>query len=74
MGNGEALTIKVMDQASQQGAAELFCLAFEDNPAALNLYGKLGFENAVIPELEERLEEEGQVLSRRRVLLRKVLS
>ena len=73
-GIGAALAQEVMDQAAREGAPELICLGFQDNSAALNLYGDLGFAPAIIPALEEQLEEEERTEGWRRVLLRKALS
>jgi GNAT superfamily N-acetyltransferase len=74
MGVGEALVQIVIDRAKAEKAPELFCLVFDDNSPALNLYGKLGFQRVVLPAFEELLKEEMQVLGRRRVLLRKALA
>jgi GNAT superfamily N-acetyltransferase len=73
MGVGEALVQRVIGQAEEEKAPALFCLVFEDNRAALNLYAKLGFQRALLPALEVQLEEESQTWGSRRVLLRKVL-
>lgn len=73
MGLGEALVRQVIEQAKEEKAPALFCLVFEDNRAALNLYAKLGFQRALLPALDEQLEEEIPLYGCRRVLLRKAL-
>ena len=74
LGIGEALLQQVIEQAEAEKASALFCLVFEDNRAALNLYDKLGFHIAVLPALEKELADEIRTYGRRRVLLRKALS
>ncbi|MCL4500965.1 MAG: GNAT family N-acetyltransferase [Deltaproteobacteria bacterium] len=73
MGIGEALTLKVMQQAEAEGASELLLLVAEDNWPALKLYDKLGFEKTVIPALESQLEEERLVRGKRRLVMRTAL-
>ncbi|MCX6554727.1 MAG: GNAT family N-acetyltransferase [Candidatus Aminicenantes bacterium] len=73
MGIGEALSRKVMEQARMESARELSLLVYEDNPAALSLYAKLGFARVIVPELEKMLEEERSASGRRRVVLRRQL-
>jgi ribosomal protein S18 acetylase RimI-like enzyme len=63
----------VIEQAKAENAPVLSCLVYEDYPAALNLYRKLGFEKIVVPGLEEQLEAERSLQGRRRVLFRKPL-
>jgi len=74
MGIGEALVQRVITKAEEEKAPELLCLVFDDNRAALNLYDKLGFQRAVLPALEEKLEAEMRAWGRRRVLMRKALA
>jgi ribosomal protein S18 acetylase RimI-like enzyme len=74
MGVGETLTRRVIEQATAEGAPELFLNVDDDNRPALDLYRKLGFERVVLPVLEEEFIAEGQRNGRRRVTLRKRLS
>ena len=73
MGIGEALSRKVIEQASQEGARELLLLVHEDNRNAVELYRKLGFERRKIEGLEESLEKERSATGRRRVVMGKLL-
>lgn len=73
IGIGEALSRKIMEQARMENARELSLLVYEDNPAALKLYAKLGFARVIVPELEKMLEEEKSASGRRRVVLRRQL-
>jgi GNAT superfamily N-acetyltransferase len=74
MGVGETLTRRVIEQATTEGAPELFLNVDDDNRPALDLYRKLGFERVVLPVLEEEFIAEGRKNGRRRVTLRKQLS
>ena len=71
MGVGEELTIKVIQEAKEEGAEELLLLVREDNQRAISLYRKLGFEIVALPALEEMLEKERLSLGYRRVAMRK---
>lgn len=73
LGIGEDLSRRVIEQAVAEGAKELFCLVRNDNYAAQNLYGKLGFESWIIPSIKEQLEKEWIAFGIRRVVLRKAL-
>lgn len=73
MGIGEALTDKVVEYAASQGASALWLVVNEDNLRAVRLYQKLGFEIAVRPALEPKLEAEKKLSGRRRIAMRKTL-
>lgn len=73
MGIGEALTNQVASHAASQGAPELWLVVKEDNLRAIRLYQKLGFETAVRPSLEPKLEAEKALSGCRRVAMRKPL-
>lgn len=72
-GIGEKLSRVVIDRACAEGAQTLDLLVFDDNDRAVQLYRKLGFEMAVIPELEPRLVSEADQAGRRRIVMRKRL-
>lgn len=69
MGIGEALTRRVIEQASAEGARELRLLVYADNAPAINLYRKLGFEIIDAPEFAQRLDSEAHQTGRRRVVM-----
>jgi len=71
MGIGQDLCRRVMAQAHQEQARELFLLVYQDARPARALYRKLGFEDTIIPGLAEILE--GDTTGRRRLAMRKVL-
>jgi ribosomal protein S18 acetylase RimI-like enzyme len=73
MGIGEGLSRVVMERAKQENAKGLYLLVRQDNYKAINLYRKLGFENRIIPALEERLRQERLETGYRRVVLSKAL-
>lgn len=73
MGIGEALSQKVIAEATQEGVEKLKLFVFEDSQPAVRLYKKLGFVKTVIPELESQLEEEKKQLGRRRIVMEKTL-
>lgn len=70
-GIGEALTLRVIEQARALAAPELLLALYEDNANAINLYRKLGFEQITVPALEPQLEAEKSQCGRRRVIMRK---
>jgi GNAT superfamily N-acetyltransferase len=74
LGVGEELVRIAIERAAQEGAAELCCLVFTDNHAALDLYIKLGFMQVMRPEIETSLQEEHKSSGRRRVVLCKPLT
>lgn len=70
LGLGEALTLKVIEKAQDEGAEELHLFVFEDNRRAIMLYRKLGFAINRFPQVEEKLEEERKSCGgRRRILM-----
>ena len=69
MGIGYQLTKIAMEVAAKKGASEIRLLVFQDAKPANNLYRKLGFRQISIPELDEQLEEEAKMISRRRIIL-----
>ena len=73
LGVGEALTMRVIDQARAEHAPGLFLRVFEDNAPALALYRKLGFEPVALPALADDLAADVRNYGRRRVPLRKSL-
>ena len=73
MGIGRELSMKVIEKADEEGAAELNLLVYEKNKAAINLYRQLKFEPVLIPGLEEQLEREYSETGSRRVPMRRVL-
>jgi signal peptidase I len=73
MGIGEALCRQVIDRARADGIRELFLLVYDDNPPAINLYCKLGFERTGLPALQSQLDEEFENTGRRRVVMRRGL-
>ena len=73
MGIGEALSRKVIAEATQEGAEKLKLFVFEDSRPAVQLYKKLGFEEVIIPELVPKLEEETKQLGRKRIVMEKLL-
>jgi ribosomal protein S18 acetylase RimI-like enzyme len=74
LGVGERLVRVAMARAAQEKAAELCCLVFIDNHAALNLYRKLGFVQVWRPEIEIRLQEAHETTGERQVVLCKSLT
>ncbi|MDQ1262233.1 MAG: hypothetical protein QG575_1414, partial [Euryarchaeota archaeon] len=72
-GIGEGLCQQVIDRAKDDGIRELFLLVYDDNPQAINLYRKLGFERTRLPALETQLDEEFKKTGRRRVVMRRGL-
>jgi signal peptidase I len=73
MGVGEALCRQVIDRAKADGLKELFLLVYDDNPPAINLYRKLGFERTRLPALQPLLDDELKKTGRRRVVMRRDL-
>lgn len=73
LGIGEALSLRVMQEAEKLGAEKLHLLVVEDNQPALQLYGKLGFRPTLIPSIEPMLADEEAKLGCRRVVLVKTL-
>ncbi len=73
MGIGESLCRQVIDRAKADGLKELFLLVYEDNPPAINLYLKLGFERTRLPALQAQLDDELKKTGRRRVVMRRSL-
>ena len=70
---GEALTRRVIDQAVEKGALELFVAVNEDNSRAIRLYEKLGFDQRTLEALEPLFREEKQKSGRRRILMHRPL-
>jgi signal peptidase I len=70
MGIGEALTHRVVEQAQSEGARELRLPVYADNPPAINLYRKLGFELVDAPEFARMLGDEKSQTGRQRVVMR----
>jgi signal peptidase I len=73
MGIGEALCRQVIDRAKADGLKELFLLVYDDNPPAINLYRRLGFEQTILPALQPQLDDELKKTGRRRVVMRRDL-
>jgi ribosomal protein S18 acetylase RimI-like enzyme len=73
MGIGEALCRQVIDRAKANGLKELLLLVYDDNPPAINLYLKLGFEQTILPALQPQLDDELKKTGRRRVVMRRDL-
>lgn len=73
LGIGEALALRVIDTARCEGAKELWLVVGEGNLPAIRLYQKLGFERAVVEDLEEQLENEALNTGRRRITMAKQL-
>jgi ribosomal protein S18 acetylase RimI-like enzyme len=74
LGIGRQLTDRVIDQASAEGARELWLVVFEDNLRAIRLYRRLGFEQVTLAALDPQLVEEREKTGRRRVVMRRELS
>jgi ribosomal protein S18 acetylase RimI-like enzyme len=68
-GTGEALTRAVLDIARKEGAPEVFLVVNETNHPAVSLYSKLGFRRTILPDLEEKLEDEGRKTNKRRITM-----
>lgn len=73
MGIGAALTQRVVEQSRSEGATELFLDVSEDNPPAIALYRKLGFEPVTLPAIVAEQSADTQTQGRRRAPLRKRL-
>ncbi|MEW5817733.1 MAG: GNAT family N-acetyltransferase, partial [Spirochaetota bacterium] len=73
LGVGETLTRRVIEQAGNRGAADLFLAVFEDNARAIRLYRKLGFFPITLPALEPGFAAEKKQSGRRRIVMRKPL-
>ncbi|MBN1629043.1 MAG: GNAT family N-acetyltransferase [Thermoleophilia bacterium] len=73
LGMGEALTLRVIEEARSVGAPALLLAAYEDNRAAITLYSKLGFQHSVVDALEPQFEAEKRLHGRRRIVMRKDL-
>ncbi len=69
LGIGESLMLKVIEATKDSGNKELFCLVRENNQAALNLYYKLGFEEAKVQFFEELLQQEELIQGTRSFLI-----
>jgi signal peptidase I len=73
LGAGEALTRTVLSQAKTEGADEVLLAVYPENRRATALYRKLGFVDALIPDLEPVFEDERIGTGRRRVVMRRSL-
>jgi ribosomal protein S18 acetylase RimI-like enzyme len=73
MGIGEALCKQAVDRAKADRIKELFLLVYDDNPPAINLYCKLGFQRTEFPALKAQLDDEFKKTGRRRVVMRRDL-
>ena len=69
LGIGQALARRVIEQARDRGAADLFLAVFEDNDPAIRLYRKLGFQRITLPALEPVFEAEKEQFGRRRIVM-----
>jgi len=72
-GIGEALACRVMEIARGEEAGELWLVVGETNRPAVALYQKLGFERAVVEDLEEQLGEEAKTAGKRSITMVKRL-
>lgn len=72
-GIGEALCKQAVDRAKADGIKELFLLVYDDNPPAINLYCKLGFQRTEFPALKPQLDDEFEKTGRRRIVMRRDL-
>lgn len=72
-GIGEALARTALEIARREGAEEVNLVVGQTNRPAIGLYRKLGFRHAVLPGLEEQLEEEARRSGSRRIAMVKWL-
>jgi ribosomal protein S18 acetylase RimI-like enzyme len=60
--------------ARKEEASDVKLLVFKDKKPALNLYGKLGFYQTHIPQIDKELREEAKKTGRQRIIMKRNLA
>ena len=74
LGVGSRLTEMLCEFAQKEKASDIKLLVFQDNKRALNLYGKLGFYQTHIPQIDKELREEVKKTGRQRIIMKRDLT